>query len=56
MYEKDGERYFVVDGHTHFWDASEENTKNKYGEGFIRCFYDYHRNLSPVEYVVALDK
>ena len=25
LYEKDGEKYFVVDGHTHFWDASPEN-------------------------------
>ena len=25
MYEKDGEKYFVVDGHLHFWDASPEN-------------------------------
>jgi uncharacterized protein len=56
MYEKDGEKYFVVDGHTHFWDASPENTKNKYGEGFIRCFYDYHANLSPPEYVWPLEK
>ena len=51
MYEKDGERYFIVDGHMHLWDASPENTKNKYGEGFIRCFYDYHKNLSPEEWV-----
>jgi predicted TIM-barrel fold metal-dependent hydrolase len=56
MYEKDGEKYFVVDGHIHFWDASPENTKNKYGEGFIKCFYDYHANLSPPEYVWPLDK
>jgi predicted TIM-barrel fold metal-dependent hydrolase len=56
MYDKDGEKYFVVDGHVHFWDASPENTKNKYGEGFIRCFYDYHKNLSPEEYVWPLEK
>ncbi|HZK50644.1 MAG TPA: amidohydrolase family protein [Actinomycetota bacterium] len=56
MYEKDGEKYFVVDGHVHFWDASPENTSNKYGEGFIKCFYDYHANLSPEEYVWPLDK
>ena len=51
MYEKDGEKYFVVDGHVHYWDASPENQANKYGEGFINCFYDYHANLSPEEYV-----
>ncbi len=56
MYEQDGERYFIVDGHIHWWDASEENIANEYGEGFIRCFYDYHRNLSPEEYVWSLDE
>jgi predicted TIM-barrel fold metal-dependent hydrolase len=55
MFEKDGRRYFVVDGHTHFWDARPEN-RNKYGEGFIACFYDYHRNLSPEEYVWPKEK
>jgi len=55
MYEKDGEQYFIVDGHTHFWNASPEN-RNKWGEGFIACFYDYHRNLSPEEYVWDKDK
>jgi hypothetical protein len=55
MYEKDGRQYFVVDGHTHFWDARPEN-RNKYGEGFIACFYDYHRNLSPEEYVWPKEK
>jgi len=56
MYEKNGRKYFVVDGHVHFWDASPENQANKYGEGFINCFYDYHRNLSPEEYVWPLEK
>ena len=56
MYEKDGELYFVVDGHMHWWDASVENIKNKYGEGFIQCFYAYHSNLSPAEYVWPLEK
>lgn len=56
MYERDGERYFVVDGHIHFWDASPENHANRYGEGFINCFYDYHRNLSPEEEVWPLEK
>jgi predicted TIM-barrel fold metal-dependent hydrolase len=56
MYRKDGTDYFVVDGHIHYWDASEANTANKYGEGFIRCFYDYQRNLSPSEWVWPLEK
>jgi uncharacterized protein len=57
MYENgNGERFFVVDGHIHFWDASPENQANEYGKGFINCFYDYHRNLSPEEYVWPQDK
>jgi uncharacterized protein len=55
MYEKDGEQYYIVDGHTHFWDARPEN-RNRWGEGFIACFYDYHRNLSPPEYVWPKEK
>jgi predicted TIM-barrel fold metal-dependent hydrolase len=55
MYEKNGRKYFVVDEHVHFWDARPEN-RNKYGEGFIACFYDYHRNLSPEEWVWPKEK
>jgi len=40
MYEKDGEKYFIVDGHMHWWNAAPENWRHKeYGEGWIRCFY-----------------
>lgn len=56
MYEKNNERYFVVDGHVHFWDARPANTKNRYGAGFTACFYDYHKNLSPEEYVWTPEK
>ena len=55
MYSKDGNSYFIVDGHTHFWDGSPANQINRYGEGFIKCFYDYHSNLSPEEYKWTLD-
>jgi hypothetical protein len=55
MYEKDGERYFIVDGHVHYWDAGPHN-RNRFGEGFIACFYDYHRNLSPEEWVWPKEK
>ena len=55
MYESNGERYFVVDGHIAFWDARPEN-RNHYGEGFIACFYDYQRNLSPEEWVWPKEK
>src|ERR671921_1564579 len=55
LYEKDGEKYFVVDGHVHFWNAGPDN-RNKYGEGFINCFFDYHKNLSPEEWVWPKEK
>jgi predicted TIM-barrel fold metal-dependent hydrolase len=57
MYRHNGEDIFVVDGHVHFWDASPANWRNpKYAEGWINCFYDYHRNLSPAEYVWTLEE
>ena len=51
MYEKDGEKYFVVDTHSHFWDASRENWvpgAENYAKGWIDCFYGYHQ-LAPPE-------
>ena len=42
--------------HLHWWDGSPENQKNKYGAGFISCFYDYHSGLSPEEYVWPREK
>jgi predicted TIM-barrel fold metal-dependent hydrolase len=57
LYEKDGEKYFVVETHTHFWDASPENYRNEeYGYGWIDCFYGYHSALSPEEYLWPLEK
>ena len=56
MYAKDGDSYYIVDGHTHFWDGSPANQINRYGEGFIKCFYDYHANLSPDEYKWTLEE
>ncbi len=55
MYSKDGNSFFIVDGHTHFWDGSPANQINRFGEGFIKCFYDYHSNLSPEEYKWPLE-
>ena len=46
MYSHDGQSIFVIDGHTHFWDARPENWRNKYGESWIRCFFAYHSALS----------
>ena len=56
MYKHNGQDIFVIDGHMHLWDASPENWRNQYGEGFIRCFYDYHTGLSPEEYVWPFGK
>ena len=51
-----GEEIFVIDAHTHLWDASPANQRNKYGRGWIDCFYAYHKNLSPPDYVWPLEK
>jgi predicted TIM-barrel fold metal-dependent hydrolase len=51
MYEKNGEKYFVVDSHLHFWDASPANWKpgaEKYAKGWIECFHAY-MGLAPAE-------
>ena len=51
MYEKDGEKYFVFDGHLHFWDASPENWakgNEEYAKGWIECFHAY-MGLAPQE-------
>ena len=53
----DGQEIFIVDGHVHFWDGSRENWRNpKYAAGWLNCFYDYHKNLSPPEEVWPLDR
>ena len=49
MYRQDGEDVFVIDGHIHLWDASEENVIHEGGEQFIQCFYDYHTAFTPEE-------
>ena len=51
MYDKNGEKYFVVDSHMHFWDASRENWvegRENLAKGWIDCFYGYH-TLAPPE-------
>jgi predicted TIM-barrel fold metal-dependent hydrolase len=58
MYEKDGERYFVVDSHLHFWDASPENWvpgQEQYAKGWIECFHAY-QGLGPPETHWTLEK
>ena len=51
MYEKNGEKYFIVDSHMHYWDASPENWvpgAEKYAKGWIECFHAY-QGLGPPE-------
>ena len=51
MYTKDGEKYFVVDSHIHYWDASPENWvkgQEQYAKGWIDCFHAY-QSLGPAE-------
>ena len=56
MYTKDGHDIFVIDGHTHLWDASPQNWRNRYGEGWIKCFYSFHSALSPEVNTWPFDK
>lgn len=53
---KDGDEIFIIDGHTHFWNAAPENQKNIHGKQFIDCFYAYHKALSPQDKVWAKEK
>ena len=51
MYEKAGEKYFVLDTHAHFWDASPANWvkgAEEYAKGWIECFHAY-QGLGPPE-------
>jgi predicted TIM-barrel fold metal-dependent hydrolase len=58
MYEKDGEKYFVMDSHIHFWDASPENWvkgQENYAKGWIECFHAY-QSLGPPETHWTIEK
>jgi uncharacterized protein len=58
MYEKDGEKYFVVDEHMHFWDASPDNWvkgQEQYAKGWIECFHAY-MGLGPPDTHWTLEK
>jgi uncharacterized protein len=58
MYEKNGEKYFVVDSHTHFWDAAPDNWvegAEQYAKGWIECFHAY-MGLGPAETHWPLEK
>ena len=58
MYESNGEKYFVFDGHVHFWDASPGNWvkgQEEYAKGWIECFHAY-QGLGPPETHWTLEK
>ena len=51
MYEKDGEKYYILDSHLHFWDASPDNWvkgAEEYAKGWIECFHAY-QGLGPAD-------
>jgi len=51
VYEKDGEKYFVVDSHMHYWNAAPDNWvpgAERYAKGWIECFHAY-QGLGPPE-------
>ena len=51
MYQKDGEKYFIVDSHMHYWDATPANWvkgAEQYAKGWIECFHAY-QGLGPPE-------
>src|SRR5436190_19912097 len=58
MYERNGEKYFIVDAHTHYWDASPPNWvkgQEQYAKGWIECFHAY-MGLGPPETHWPLEK
>jgi uncharacterized protein len=58
MYEKDGEKYFIVDSHMHYWDASPANWvpgQEQFAKGWIECFHAY-QSLGPAETHWELEK
>ena len=58
MHEHNGQKYFVVDEHQHFWDASPENWikgQEQYAKGWIECFHAY-MGLAPPETHWPLEK
>jgi uncharacterized protein len=58
MYEHNGDKYFVVDGHLHMWDASPDNWvegREQYAKGWIECFHAY-MGLGPPDTHWPLEK
>ncbi|HWK24977.1 MAG TPA: amidohydrolase family protein [Solirubrobacter sp.] len=58
MFVKDGKKYFILDSHLHFWDASPANWRpgaEEYAKGWIECFHAY-QGLGPAETHWTLEK
>jgi predicted TIM-barrel fold metal-dependent hydrolase len=58
VYEKDGEKYFVVDSHMHYWNAAPDNWvqgQEQYAKGWIECFHAY-QGLGPAETHWSIEK
>ena len=58
MYEKNGEKYFIVDTHMHYWNAAPDNWvpgAEQYAKGWIECFHAY-QSLGPKETHWPIDK
>jgi predicted TIM-barrel fold metal-dependent hydrolase len=58
VYECNGEKYFVVDEHMHFWNAAPDNWvegQEQYAKGWIECFHAY-MSLGPPETHWPLEK
>lgn len=55
----DGKRHeiLVVDYHTHIWRGDRDNwLRPSLAKGWMDCFYDYHKALSPSDYVWKYDE
>jgi len=51
VYQQNGEKFFVVDGHMHYWNAAPDNWvpgAEQYAKGWIECFHAY-QGLGPPE-------
>src|SRR5437870_758647 len=47
----DGEKIFVIDGHVHWWNGTAANQRNRHGEEFIQCFFEYHQALTHPDFL-----
>jgi uncharacterized protein len=58
LYESNGEKYFIVDEHMHYWNAAPDNWvpgAEQYAKGWIECFHAY-MGLGPPETHWPLEK